>query len=523
MPAKLDNGDPRTDGLTSTGASTCVDVEGLTKAFGATQALDGVSFRIESGQVHALLGGNGSGKSTAIKILAGVVPGDAGKVRFADTTIDSRHITPAAAQALGFRFVHQRPAIFPFLSIAENVALGFEYPRDRLGRIRWRTVRRRAEEALQRFGLDLDVAQLATAVRPATQAMVAIARALQDLDELGRGVLVLDEPTAALPQDEASILLEAIAGYASRGLGVLFVTHRLEEVLKVATSATVLKDGRVSGVLGKSEISHDRLVEGIVGATIDDAAETERRAPVGLLPRLSVSSLSGERLSDVTFDVREGEIVGIAGLLGSGRSTLLRTLFGITPHSGGTVMLDGEPITLASPKDAIEAGVAYVPEDRAQDALFHEMSVLENISMVATGEYWRGGWIRGGQEKRDADLLMRKFQIKAKGTGAMIGSLSGGNQQKVVLARWIRRPTRLLLLDEPTQGVDVGARTELFASINQAAAAGTAVIMVSSEFEELGLICDRALVIRRGRLVGEIANPSKDLLELERAVQQRES
>jgi ribose transport system ATP-binding protein len=497
-----------------------VVVEGLTKAYGATQALDGVSFTVGSGDVHALLGGNGSGKSTAIKILAGVVPADGGKLRVADKEVNARNLTPTSARAFGLRFVHQRPAIFPLLSVAENIALGFEYPRDRFGRIQWRTVRRRAEEALLRFGLDLDVTQPTSAVRPATQAMIAIVRALQDLDELHRAVLVLDEPTAALPREEASILLRAIEGYASKGLGVLFVTHRLEEVLEVATSATVLKDGRVSVVLQKGDISHDRLVEGIVGATINRSAVPERRSAAKGPPRLSVRSLSGDRLSDVTFDVGEGEIVGVAGLLGSGRSRLLRTLFGITPYSGGEVKLDGKSVSFSDSKAAINAGVAYVPEDRARDALFQKMSVLENISMVTTGEYWRGGWTRGREERRDANELMQRFDIKAQGTAAAIGSLSGGNQQKVVLARWIRRPIKLLLLDEPTQGVDVGARTELFASISRAAAEGTAVLMVTSEFEELSLICSRVLVIRQGRMVDEIVDPSSDVLELEQAVQQ---
>ncbi|MEZ5078826.1 MAG: sugar ABC transporter ATP-binding protein [Solirubrobacterales bacterium] len=483
--------------------------------------MKGISFQVEPGEIQALLGGNGCGKSTTIKILAGVVGGDAGRIRVGEKEIDARHVAPSQARALGLRFVHQQPAVFPMQSVAENIALGYEFPRGPLGTIRWRQVRKRAQEIADRFELDLDVTQPTATLRPANQAMVAIVRALQDLDELHRAVLVLDEPTAALPNEEVSTLLDAVKKYASQGLAVLFVTHRLEEVLEIAHSATVMRDGLITSVLGQDEITHDSLVEGIVGSTVDRTRSRQNRASLEGEPLVSVKGISGGRLSDVSFELRKGEIVGIAGLLGSGRSSLLRTLFGLTPWSEGEVVLDGESVRFGGPKEAIRSGIAYVPEDRAKDAVFNRMSVNENISMVTTGEYWRAGWMRGREEKRDTQGLMERFGIKAPGDAAAIGALSGGNQQKVMIVRWIRKPLKLLLLDEPTQGVDVGARTEIFDAINQAAAEGTSVLMVSSEYEELTLVCSRILVMRGGRLVSEVLDPSSDVLELERAVHRK--
>ena len=506
---------------TPSGQVAAASVSDLTKSYGATQALDRASFEVKAGQIHALLGGNGSGKSTAIKLLAGIVPADGGTVRINDEVLDARSMDPRRARTLGLRFVHQQSTVFNELTVAENLAMGFEFPRGPLGQIRWREVRRRAQLALDRFEIDIDAGRPASTLGPAGQAMLAIARALQDLDDLGRGILILDEPTAALPPSEVSTLLSAMRQYAARGLGVLFVTHRIDEVLEVATAATILRDGRVAGALKKDELSRDSLVAGIVGATIDESRWKPERTQSNKDTdgaKLEVRELVGGPVTGASFEVGKGEVVGIAGLLGSGRSSLLRMLFGAVRPDGGEVVLDGEAIRVSDSKQAVDKGIAYVPEDRAQDGLFAQLTVTENMSIGVTRQYWRNGFLRLRRERADTTALMEKFKVRAAGESASIGSLSGGNQQKVVLARWLRMPLQVLLLDEPTQGVDVGARAEIFAAIAEAATEGTAVVLVSSEFEELSMICDRVLVMHRGKIVREVSDPSVDGLELDRIV-----
>jgi len=490
----------------------------LRKAYGATQALDGVSLEIGAGEVHAFLGGNGSGKSTAIKLLAGVVQADAGELLIGEESVAAKDMTPGLAQALGLRFVHQQPPVFPMETIAENIALGFEFPRRRGGPIRWREVRERAEVAVERFGLDLDVMEPMSRLRPANQAMIAIVRALQDLHELSKAVLILDEPTAALPRDEAQTLLDAVREYAAQGLAVLFVTHRLEEVLQSADRATVLKDGKVTGVLARP------ISRTTVWSRRSSARPSRTAAPRdGRPPRTPVRDSPSTRSSPDRSPARP--------------STSPRARWSASPaYWGPDAHLSCGPSSASTPAGAgPSASTASRSSSRPRRPRSMRasptspriarstpsstgLSVNENISMVATDDYWRSGWLRTRQEKQDARSLMGDFGIKAAGEQALIGSLSGGNQQKVVLGRWIRKPVKVLLLDEPTQGVDVGARAEIFAAINRAAADGTAVVMVSSEFEELTLMCSRILVLRDGYIGAEITEPSSDAMELERAV-----
>lgn len=492
-------------------------VEDLRKSYGATKALKGISFNVRPGEIHALLGGNGSGKSTAIKALAGVIGADGGRVTIGSNDLEARDINPAVARTSGLRFVHQQAAIFPNLSIAENIALGSRFPGGRGGPISWRAVRAEARELVGRFNLDMDVTRAAASLRPASQAMVSIVRALKDVDELTRAVLVLDEPTAALPSDEANLLLVSLRGYADHGLGVIFVTHRLDEVLGVADRATVLRDGLVSAALETEDLNRDRLVQGIAGATVGRLEQVKSRPSSGGRRLVSVKGLSGRRLRSVSFEIRQGEILGIAGLLGSGRSSLLRSLFGLEACTG-EVTIGTERAAFKTPREAIRAGVAYVPEDRANEAAFRDMSVTENISIVSTNDFWERGWLHIGAERKEARSLLGRFGIKAPNERAAIGALSGGNQQKVVLVRWIRSQLKLLLLDEPTQGVDVGARAEIFQAVREAADRGTAVLMVSSDFEELALIASRILVMHQGAIVEEITDPATNALDLERAV-----
>jgi ribose transport system ATP-binding protein len=502
------------------GTAPVLRVEGVCKAFGATQALDDVSFDLRRGTIHALLGGNGSGKSTLIKMLAGVQPGDSGRVVVGEDAWEATEVTPEASRAAGLRFVHQQNSTFAGLTVAENLHVGRGFETARGGRIRWSRVRRRTEGLLERFQIDARPDQRMSELGRARQAMVAIARALQDQEDAHSGVLVLDEPTSSLPATEVTVLFEALRRYAADGQSILFVTHRLDEVMDIADRATMLRDGRVAGTVERGGMTEDGLVELMVGrALARDTGQTHALSTSDVV--LSCDGLSGGALRSVGFSLRRGEILGIAGLLGSGRSTLLRVLFGLIRPDGGEVSLDGRRYAPNSIQDAMREGVAYVPEDRVQEAAFLELPVTDNISMTVLGDYYRKGLFRHRAERADARREMAAFQVKASSERARFGSLSGGNQQKVVLARWLRRAPRLLLLDEPTNGVDVGARAELYGLVRAAAGRGTSVIVVSSEFEELERLCDRVLVFQRGRITAEVKGADIDTDRLEQLVQGR--
>jgi ribose transport system ATP-binding protein len=480
----------------------------VSKAFGATQALEDVALELERGSVHALLGGNGSGKSTLIKAIAGVQPADCGELEVAGERHDLRTMTPARAREAGLHFVHQQRPTFPGLTVAENLAIGRGFETGLGGRIEWRRARERAAAVLERFQIDARPDTELGRLGPATQTMVAIARALQDQDGETDGVLLLDEPTASLPAPEATLLLDALRRYAAAGQAIVYVTHRLEEVLAVADRATLLRDGRVAGVVEPRQLDHDALAELMMGRSVEQIERLRGRAEGRTI--LAVRGLAAGPLAPLDLDLREGEIVGLAGLIGSGRSTLLGALFGVVPRESGEIRLDGEPRDIGSPPDAMAAGFAYVPEDRQRDAAFPGLSVAENLSMAVVPDYWHRGVLNRRRERRDALGLFASFLIAAESEAAPLRSLSGGNQQKVVLARWLRREPRILLLDEPTQGVDVGARAEIYELIHRTVTAGAAALVASSDFEELARTCDRVIVLRKGRVTAELRDGDLD-------------
>ena len=338
--------------------------------------------------------------------------------------------------------------------------------------------------------------------------MVAIARALQDQDVEADGVLLLDEPTASLPAPEANLLLGALRRYADAGQAIVYVTHRLEEVFAVADQATLLRDGRVVDTVEPSALDHDGLVELMMGRTVEQI-EHLRGRPEGRTV-LAARRLATGPLAPLDLELREGEIVGLGGLIGSGRSTLLKALFGVHAPASGEVWVDGERQRICCPPDAMAAGLAYVPEDRQRDAAFPQLSVAENLSLTVVPDYWHRGVINRRREQRDALGLFNSFLITAESEGAPLSSLSGGNQQKVILARWLRREPRVLLLDEPTQGVDVGARAEIYELVHRAVADGAAALIASSDFEELARVCDRVIVLRKGTAVAELSGEALD-------------
>jgi ribose transport system ATP-binding protein len=490
------------------GGPTVLGVERVSKAFGATQALDDVSFRLRKGSVHALLGGNGSGKSTLIKLIAGVERADAGEVEIGGARHDLRAMTPALAREAGLHFVHQQRTTFPELTVTENLAIGRGFDTARGGRIDWRRARRRAADVLERFRIEAHPDQALEQLGPAKQTMVAIARALQDQADASDGVLLLDEPTASLPAPEVEQLLGALRGYAEAGQAIVYVTHRLEEVFTVADEATLLRDGRVVDTVEPRALDHEKLVELMMGRTVEQI-ERLRGRPEGR-PILRGSGLSAGPVSGLDLEICAGEIVGLGGLIGSGRSTVLKALFGVAPLAAGEVRIDGEPRSISTPPEAMAAGLAYVPEDRQRDAAFAELSVGENLSLTVVPDYWHRGVLNRRRERRDALALFDSFLITASSEEAPLRSLSGGNQQKVVLARWLRRSPRILLLDEPTQGVDVGARAEIYELVHRAVAGGAAALIASSDFEELARVCDRVIVLRKGRAVAEVSGEELD-------------
>jgi ribose transport system ATP-binding protein len=483
-----------------------LELAAVSKSYTRTQALKDVSLQVRRGEVHALVGGNGSGKSTLIKIIAAVETADSGSITLADREYSMDAYSSDAAHAQGVRVVHQDLGVFPQMTVAENMALGHGFATGFGGRISWRRQRKLTAELLERFEIEASPRARLDRLGQSQQTQLAIARALQGLDGNEHGVLILDEPTASLPDHESQQLLARLRGYASRGEAIIYVSHRLDEVLSVADRVSVLRDGTLVGTFLVSELDEDRLVGLIVGSKLekifpDVPAATTSKA------LLAIEDLSVGPLRGVSLQLSPGEVLGLAGMLGSGRSELLRVVFGDLRPRSGTMQIDGNPYAPRHPADAMAQEIGYVPEDRATSAAFMDRSVMDNISVTRMRGYWRG-WIRDRLRKRDSLKLMKKFFVKAGSPCDPLRTLSGGNQQKVIMARWLQSAPRLLLLDEPSQGVDVGARADIYGLVRAASLNGMAALVVVSDFEELARVCDRVLVIRDGAFVAEMSAPN---------------
>ena len=486
----------------------------LSKSFPGTRALDDVSFAVARGTIHALLGGNGSGKSTLIKVLAGVERGDpGGTVGFGESTAPSEHVTPDWAAAAGLRFVHQDLGLFENLSVAENIHAGQRTPR-RLGRIDWRRMRRDAQSALDRLEIRVDAGESLAAVRPADRTLVAVARALPAAEDKARTLLVLDEPTARLAAAEAHMLLEALRRYAERGQTILFVSHRLEEVFALADAVTVLRDGRHVHSGDIDETDETTVVELMVGrlisrdqtnASLRPSRERPARATIMRVDGLAVGPLRG-----IDLTVARGETLGIAGLVGSGRTELLEAIFGARAYDEGSVELEGHRLVPGSISAAIRAGISLVPEDRSAEGVFSNLGIPENLSASDSRRYSRKLVFRHAQERSEAARMIQLMGIRAASVTASVNSLSGGNQQKVVLGRWLAMDPKLLLLDEPTQGVDIAARHDIHLQIKAMAGRGCAVLLVSSDLDELLRLADRIVVVAAGRVAAQAKGPELD-------------
>ena len=475
-------------------------VSGLSKTFTGTKALDDVSLEVAAGEILAIVGQNGSGKSTLVKLLAGLHQPDPGSV--IEVSDGTGNLVPLGRDGRGLHFIHQDLGLLPTLNTTENLDLGRALGRRWITPVRWPAEHARASEVTARFGAAIDVRAPVALLSPAERAIVAIARAL-DGWEHPDSVLVLDEPTTAFHRDEVARLFDAVRRVAAEGAGVIFISHRLEEVRALADRVVVLRDGRQVAEAVAGEFDDHDLVTAIVGASVDEG----RRSPGGPGPvMLALDELAGPLLHDVSLNVRAGEIVGVSGVLGSGREELNGLLFGAQRPARGRIALAGEPLPPGDMAAAIQAGVAFVPADRHRLGAVMTMSVRENLTLPDLGSVrGRFGAIRLEAESAEARHWAAQVELRPAEPDRPLSEFSGGNQQKVVLAKWLRTKPRLLLLDEPTQGVDVGAKAAIYQLVRQAAADGSAVLVASSDAKELAALCDRVLLIDQGRVTGELA------------------
>jgi ribose transport system ATP-binding protein len=495
---------------TQDGAVPVLRIRGLCKSFGGAQALSDVDLDILPGEVHGLLGENGSGKSTLIKVLAGFHAPEAGtlEVRGQEVRLP---LGPGQFRSLGMEFVHQDLGLIPTLSVLENLRLGDLSTRRGPRRIDWRAERRTATETLARYGVHLDVSTKVQELRPVEQALIAIVRGVEDmtasLSQAGErhGVLCLDEPTAFLPRDQVDQLFDLVHRIVGTGASVIFVSHDLDEVRRITNRVTVLRNGLNVGTVESAGTTIEELARLIVGKDLEAMATVGTRREPGPVV-MSARELSGEGLAGASVALHGGEVLGVTGLVGSGFEELPYLLFGAAKVTGGELDLFGDRVDPAalSPARAIRQGLALIPGDRQRDGSVATLSLSENMMQLAIGGYVRRGVLERSRLRRDAAALMDTYDIRPRQPDLAYGSFSGGNQQKALMAKWLEQDPKVLLLHEPTQGVDVGARLMILQLVRDAADSGAAVMCASSDYEQLAQICDRVLIFAQGTVVREL-------------------
>jgi rhamnose transport system ATP-binding protein len=474
-------------------AAPVMEIDGVSKRFDATQALDGVSLTLYPGETHALLGENGAGKSTLIKVMTGIHAPDAGVMRVngEETTFKGS----GDAQKAGIAAIYQEPAIFPDLNVAENIFMSHQ---DRGAVVRWRAMYRDAEAILARIDVRMDVKTLASGLTVASQQAVEIAKALS----LDVRVLIMDEPTAALSAHEVSELFKQIRRLTDSGVAVLFISHRLDEVFEIADRVTVLRDGRFISSRPKAEVTQGQAIRDMVGRDMADFFVRNPQEPGDVVLRVDGLGRDGV-FEDIGFELRAGEVLGLAGLVGAGRTDVALALFGIAPPDAGIVELGGRRLAVRSPRQALRAGIAYLSEDRRALGLSLPQSITANITLATLRNYvTRLRLLDSAAEREVARAYRDKLTIRTPSLDTPVEQLSGGNQQKTMLAKWLNAKPSVLILDEPTRGIDVGAKAEVHQIIDELAADGMAIVLISSDLPEVIAMSDRVLVMREGRQMG---------------------
>ncbi|WP_237482096.1 sugar ABC transporter ATP-binding protein [Lichenibacterium dinghuense] len=491
------------------GADYLLEVDNVRKEFPGVVALDDVSLRIRRGTVHALMGENGAGKSTLMKIIAGVYQPDAGTLRLKGVEI--RISSPLDALEAGIAMIHQELNLMPFMTVAENIWIRRE-PLNRFGFVDHREMNRRTRALFDRLGIDVDPASEVRDHSVATRQMIEIAKAVSYESD----VLIMDEPTSALTDREVDHLFRIIGDLRRQGKGIVYITHKMNELFTIADDVSIFRDGRYIATRSARDITRDQVIQMMVGREITQMFPKEE-AKIGEVI-LSVRDLALDGVFEgVSFDLRRGEILGLAGLVGSGRTNVAETIFGVTPATGGEIRLDGVPVRVASPRDGMRAGMALLTEDRKDTGCFLMLSVRENMEMaVLTDRYVKGGFIQQGAVDAECGRMKDAMRVKTPNLDERIENLSGGNQQKVLIGRWLMTGPKILILDEPTRGIDVGAKAEIHRLISRLAGQGVAVIMISSELPEVLGMSDRVAVMHAGRLTGILDRAEADQVSVMR-------
>lgn len=474
-----------------------LELKKITKRFSGVEVVHQVSFSLNSGEVHALLGENGAGKSTLVKIITGVHQPDSGELYLNGDQV--QFANPAESRRAGIAAIYQELSLFPDLDVAENIFAGRQ-PTITGGRIDWRQLYKNAENLLSSLGVKLDLKRKARSLSIAQQQMVEIARALS----INARILIMDEPTSSLTLNEVAELFQLVRRLREDGTAIVFISHRLEELFEIADRVTILRDGAYVDTQPMSDISREELIRLMVGRTINSLFPKEDVKAGEVV--LKVDNLSRENLfKDVSFELRSGEILGMAGLIGAGRTDVARAIFGIEPPTSGTIQIEGQTVAIASPQEAIALGLAYVPEDRQLHGLILPMNITANISLPTISQVSVGGWLNRSSERKAAFDSAWNMDVRATSIWQRTRELSGGNQQKVVLAKWLATQPRILILDEPTRGIDVGTKAAVHALMSRLAGEGKAILMISSELPEILGMSDRMLVMREGRISAEFS------------------
>lgn len=476
-----------------------IQIKAVSKSFPGVRCLDSVDFSVRAGEIHALLGENGAGKSSLTRIIGGAMVPDAGMIEFDGKPVSWR--SPRQARLAGIHVIHQELALFPELSVAENILIGNE-PRNRLGFIDRQARNVRAAEILQKLGVDIDPTDLVAELSVADQQMIEIGKALVG----SLRVIIFDEPTAVISGREVDILFSNMRRLRESGVAIVYISHRLEEIFEIADRVTVLKDGKCVGTRLVGEVNRDALIKMMVGRPLRDIFPKKPDSDAPRRVILSARNLTaGPRVQDVSFDLLAGEILGVAGMVGSGRTELAHALFGSVGRDAGEISIDGRSITVASPPESIRSGIGFLTEDRKGEGLFQELSIASNITAPALSDITVRGLIDADTETDIASLEIKIYGIAAPSENTRISALSGGNQQKVLFSRWARIADKVLILDEPTRGVDVGAKVEIYRIIRLLADRGIGILLISSELSEILGMADRIIVMSQGRVTGELS------------------